>query len=235
MIGSAWAARLRWLFLCCALLGMLAFSTARATEVEARQVLTEFLQQQSQSLGGEVQIHVGAIELGGQTPCTAYQAFMPPRVRLTGKTWVGLRCLSPQSWSMMVSAQIAVLDYYVVAAQDIRAGTLLAPEHLSEQYGDLTLLPGQAVTNMQDALGWVTRTALRGGQALSSGQLRAPHVIQRGQSVRVNYRGRDFSVTSEGKAMHQASVGQSVTVRMGSGRSVTGIANADGDVEVAAP
>ena len=60
----------------------------------------------------------------------------------------------------------------------------------------------------------------------------APLVIRQGQSVRVVSRGSSFAVTAEGRALNNAAEGQLAQVRMASGQTVSGIARADGSVEI---
>ena len=64
-------------------------------------------------------------------------------------------------------------------------------------------------------------------------QLLAPLVVRQGQSVRVVSKGSSFSVSAEGKALNNAADGQVAQVRMSSGQTVSGVAKADGSVEIA--
>jgi flagella basal body P-ring formation protein FlgA len=45
-------------------------------------------------------------------------------------------------------------------------------------------------------------------------------------------RGSSFAVTAEGRALNNAAEGQLAQVRMASGQTVSGIARADGSVEI---
>lgn len=51
--------------------------------------------------------------------------------------------------------------------------------------------------------------------------------------VQVQVQGLGFSINSEGKAMGNAAVGQSVRVRMASGQIVSGVAGEDGVIYIA--
>ena len=107
-------------------------------------------------------------------------------------------------------------------------------------YGARHSVPGVKFSNciyfpIQDpseVIGLVPRTAFRVGQAIFKNQLRSPSVISKGQSVIVIYKSNSFQVSSEGKAQNSAGVGESVQVRMQSGRMIFGTANVDGAVEV---
>ena len=62
--------------------------------------------------------------------------------------------------------------------------------------------------------------------------LRAPPVVQQGQSVRIVSKGKGFQVAAEGRALANAADGQVVQVRTASGQTISGIARPDGTVEV---
>jgi flagella basal body P-ring formation protein FlgA len=53
-----------------------------------------------------------------------------------------------------------------------------------------------------------------------------------GQTVRLVSQGSGFRVSADGKALANAAVGQLAQVRTASGQTVSGIARADGIVEV---
>ena len=76
------------------------------------------------------------------------------------------------------------------------------------------------------------RNSLGAGQPLRSDQLLSPLVIRQGQTVRVISSGSGFSVSAEGKAINNATIGQLVQIRMESGQTVSGTARADGSVEI---
>ena len=71
------------------------------------------------------------------------------------------------------------------------------------------------------------------GQALRGDLLVAPWAVQQGQTVRTVARGPGFSVSSEGRALNNAADGQLVQVRTPSGQTVSGVARANGVVEIA--
>jgi flagella basal body P-ring formation protein FlgA len=62
--------------------------------------------------------------------------------------------------------------------------------------------------------------------------LRAPTVIRAGQVVRMVAKGQGFQVTSEGRALSTANLGQTVSVRTSSGQVVSGVAQENGVVEI---
>jgi flagella basal body P-ring formation protein FlgA len=151
---------------------------------------------------------------------------------LSGKTHVGVRCLGPNIWSVLVPVQIAITSNYLTTTRPLIAGQAITAGDIAVSTGDLSALPTGIVTDPQSAIGKTLRNSLGAGQPLRSDQLLAPLVIRQGQTVRVISAGAGFAVSSEGKAMNNAAEGQLAQIRMASGQTVSGIAKADGSVEI---
>lgn len=207
-----------------------------ANENVARKVITDFVYQQLQQTNtannAEAHLTIGKIDLSSKPPCTGYQAFLPPRVRFSGRTFVGLQCFQPQEWSLMVAVQISIIADYIVAANPLTPQQVIGANDITYAHGDLSQFPNTPIQNPNEIIGLVPRTAFRVGQAIFKNQLRSPSVINKGQSVVVIYKNDGFQVSSEGKAQNAAGVGETIQVRMSSGKMITGVANIDGAVEV---
>lgn len=191
-----------------------------------------YARQQTRGLPGKVTIAVGKLDTSRLPPCTAHEAYAPPGTRMSGRTHVGVRCLGPGIWSVLVPVQISVTGEYVTTARPLMAGQLVQPADLLTSSGDLSALPTGVVTNPANAIGKTLRNSLGAGQPLRSDQLLAPLVIHQGQSVRVISQGAGFAVSGEGKAINNAAEGQIAQVRLSSGQTVSGIAKPDGSIEI---
>jgi flagellar basal body P-ring formation protein FlgA len=187
---------------------------------------------QTQGLPGKVSIRMGQVNTARLPPCNALEAYTPSGARMSGKTTVGVRCLGPSSWNILVQVHITVTGHYVTTTRSLLAGQLLQPEDVQLISGDLSSVPTGVVTDLRGAIGKTIRNPLGAGQPLRSDQLIAPLVIRQGQSVKVISRGSGFAVSSEGKAINNAAEGQVVQIRMNSGQTVSGIAQNDGIVEI---
>ena len=190
------------------------------------------LRQQSKGLPGRVTISIGKPDISRLPPCSAYEAFTPQGARPMGKTSVGIRCLGPNTWSILAPATISVTGNYVATARPLAAGQSIQAGDLTLLSGDLSQQPTGVVTDPAMAIGKAPRNSLGAGLPLRADQLLAPLVVRQGQSVRVISKGEGFAVSSEGKAIANASDGQLVQVRMNSGQTISGIARADGSVEI---
>ncbi|MBS1189633.1 MAG: flagellar protein FlgA [Rhodocyclaceae bacterium] len=218
------------LLLCLAVLGRL---VSAATD-PAVDVAERYARLQTQGLPGKVTIHVGSLDTRTQLPpCSAHEAFTPPGARLWGKTHIGVRCLGPNVWSVLIPVQITVTGQYVTTTRPLPAGKLIEPGDLATLSGDLAALPAGVVADPAAAIGKTLKNPLAAGQSVRSDQLLAPLVIRQGQTVRLVSRGPGFSVSGEGKAINNAAEGQVVQVRMPSGQVVSGIAKGDGSAEIA--
>lgn len=191
-----------------------------------------YVRAQTQGSPGKVTIAMGKLDASRLPPCTAHEAFSPPGTRMIGKTHVGVRCLGPNIWSVLVPVQISVTGNYVSTARALAAGQVIQPGDLVSSAGDLSTLPAGVVADPALAIGKTLRNSLGAGQPLRDNQLLAPMVIRQGQTVRVLSKGSGFAVSSEGRALSNASEGQIAQIRMPSGQTVSGIAKSDGSIEI---
>jgi flagellar basal body P-ring formation protein FlgA len=145
---------------------------------------------------------------------------------------VGVRCTAPQPWTIYVGVTVRVKGPYVASARAITGGQALTQNDLAIMHGDLTQMPAGVVTDPSQAVGKTTAAPLAAGQPLRSDLLRTPFAVQQGQAVKVFSSGQGFRVSAEGRALVNAAPGQVAQVRSAGGQTVTGIAQADGTVEV---
>ena len=81
-------------------------------------------------------------------------------------------------------------------------------------------------------IGRTLRQSLTAGSVLRPSLLRTELVITAGQTVKLVANGPGFSISSEGRAMGNASGGQRVQVRSASGQIVQGVALPNGSVSI---
>jgi len=70
------------------------------------------------------------------------------------------------------------------------------------------------------------------GSIVRQDMLKQALAVQQGQTVLLTTAGVGFSINAEGKALKNANQGEVVPVKVQSGQVVSGIARADGKVEV---
>lgn len=192
----------------------------------------QHLKLQTKGLPGTVTITMGQFDGSRLPPCSAHEAFSPQGSRMMGRTNVGVRCLSPNAWTVLVPAQIAVSGNYVTSSRALIAGQTIQAGDLATLSGNVSNLPTGVISDPAAAIGKTLRNSLGAGQPLRADQLIAVMVIKQGQTVKVISSGAGFSVSADGKAINNASVGELVRVRMESGQTVSGKARPDGSVEI---
>lgn len=198
-----------------------------------QRAIAEFLRVQTGSLPGKATYSAGAIDPRlALAACGALEVFSPPGSRLWGNTSVGVRCNAPTPWSIYVAVKVQVTGPYVASARALPSGQALSQGDLALMQGDLTQMPGTVVTDIAQAIGKTLSSPLAPGQAVRADLLRTPNAVLQGQSVKVVSEGPGFRVSADGKAVTNAGVGQVAQVRMNSGQTVSGIARADGTVEI---
>jgi flagella basal body P-ring formation protein FlgA len=220
---------MRLILLCSALITGSAFAAEADVVIDTAE---RYVRLQTQGLPGQVRITMGRLDVERLPPCSAHEAYSPPGTRLSGRTHIGVRCLGPNIWSVLVPVQIAVTGNYVVTTRPLSAGQAIQPGDVATLSGDIASLPTGIISTPEEAVGKTLRNALAAGQPLRGDQLVAPLVIRQGQTVRVISRGTGFAVSSEGRALTNAYEGQVVQVRMTSGQTISGIALGDGSVEI---
>jgi len=196
-----------------------------------KDAVTAFVQKQTATLPGKVAYKVEEIDRRIVLPeCGKLEAFLPAGGKFIGKTAVGVRCNEAQGWSIFVPVQIRVSINLLVSARQLPPGHTLQEGDLAAQPTETTQSGG--ITEAKQVVGKVLRYGIAAGQVLREEMLRPPYSIVHGQAVQLVMQGNGFSIRNEGVAMGNASEGQTVQVRVGASRVISGIARAGGVVEV---
>jgi flagella basal body P-ring formation protein FlgA len=83
--------------------------------------------------------------------------------------------------------------------------------------------------------GWITRRRITRGDALKSPAVAPPIAVRPGDAVQLVFETDGISITLQGRAAGQASVGQRVAVRADTGKRLEGIVTEPGVVRVGGP
>lgn len=217
---------------------------AAPTTIQGPNAIQMQIQQQLQSqldiLGGtndagapRASVDVGPVDPRvANQPCDQIDLMLPAANRLRGRIQVGVRCRSPHAWAAWVPATIQITGTYYVASHQLPPGKTLDMGDLEARTGDLSLLPPSVVQQPADVVGRVLLTSVAANQPLRAESLRLPIAVQAGQTVKLVAEGGGFQVTSDGRAMNQAAVGQVAQVRTANGNVVSGIAQSVGVVAI---
>ena len=193
----------------------------------------DYLQRQTRGMSGQVDFTVGAIEAANNlVPCNALDVSLPRGARLWGHTSVEVHCRSDAGWRLYVPIDVSVVADYLVLTRSMAAGEVVAAGDLGKQSGDLTQLPDGILVNAEQAVGRTMALSLAAGKPLRAEALRLTYVVRQGQGVKVISVGSGFQVSSEGRALNNAASGEVAQVRLRNGKVVSGVARAEGTVEV---
>ncbi len=207
--------------------------TPRQDHEQLRQSAEQFLRAQTAGLPGEVNITVNPVDMRLSLPaCAQPQAFLPNGGRAWGKTTVGIRCSAPAPWTIYVTATVQVFADYIAAAAPLVQGQSIGPNDIAKIRGDLTALPHGVITEPSQAIGRSVTISLALGTPLRQDALRNQQAVQQGQMVRLVSSGSGFRVSTEARALGNASEGQMIQARTLAGQTVSGVAKMGGIVEV---
>jgi flagella basal body P-ring formation protein FlgA len=221
-------------FVVCGLLALPAL-TARAQQDPApvKKAIDGWLKTQTKGLPGQVSWEIGGLDPGNQlTPCGSFDISRPAGARPWGRTNVVVRCIGEAGWRVYVPVHVRVKADYLISARPIAQGQAVVADDIATELGDLSELPANILTDTGLAIGKVASSSIPAGRPLRADMLKSQTVVRQGQTVKVVSRGPGFAVANEGRALANALDGQVTQVRLVSGQVVSGVAKADGTVEV---
>lgn len=117
----------------------------------------------------------------------------------------------------------------VVAARMIRSQTILGPQDVSLSE---TEMPG-ALQDPAEAVGREARVNIYAGRPIRPADLVHPAIIERNQTVKLNYFHAGLSIVTEGRSLDRAGPGDRIRVmNLDSRSTVSGVVLDDGSVSV---
>ena len=162
--------------------------------------------------------------------CAAPEVFLPAGARLQGRVTVGVRCNVPTPWVLYVQANVAVMTDYLVTALPLAAGHIIGYNDLTSISAEQTPVTASYVTNPAQLIGRTLSMSLAAGTPFRLNVLRKDEVVKQGQSVRVTSERPGFRLSTSGVAQSSGVEGDTVGVKLKSGRIVTGLAHEGGVV-----
>lgn len=159
-------------------------------------------------------------------------ASMKDSAQLTAHLSILVSC--PDSWSIYVPVELAIYRPVVTANKPLALGSTLGSDDVQLISTDITQLPGQYLTSLDDAVGMsVVRTAAQ-GRALTAQQLAPPLLIRRGEAVVINAESDSISVKMQGVALSDGRRGEQIRVKNNnSSRVIEGRVTGPGQVQTA--
>ena len=189
-----------------------------------------FMRQQTSGISGRVEISVEPNDARErQIACPSLDHFLPSGSRLYGRVTVAVRCAQGGA-TFFVPVSVRVFAPALVASRSLAPGQILSAADVHTQEAEINQ-PG-ILSDPAQAIGKSISMGLNPGSPLRHEMLRSQQVVAQGDAVRVQASGPGFAVSADGTASAHATDGQSVQVRMASGRTLTGTARPGRVVEV---
>lgn len=199
-----------------------------ADSAAIRKAVDDYLQTRVRDLPGPPVPVIGKIDAERLPGICENPGIAMNGTRRWGTTQVVVTCRDGTG-RLFVQVEIPVVADHLVAARPIGAGQKITDADINVRTGKL---PNDAIMDRNQVVGRVAKNSLGTGVPLRADMLRQPWVVQQGQTVKIVVVGPGFEVMKEGRALHNAAVGQGAQVRVDSATTVTGVARADGSVEV---
>ncbi|HEX2539844.1 MAG TPA: flagellar basal body P-ring formation chaperone FlgA [Caldimonas sp.] len=166
-------------------------------------------------------------------PCERIEPYLPPNVKLWGRSRVGLRCKQgPTPWNVYLPVTVKVWAKALVVPAGAAAGSVLADADLHEAEVDLAEEHTAAIVDRRLVVGRTLAQALKPGQAVRQGHVKLRQWFAAGDTVRVVVAGAGYALESEGQALTHGIEGQPARVRTESGRVVSGQPSGERRLEV---
>lgn len=170
-------------------------------------------------------VQIGALDSRlNLAPCAQVEPYLPPGVRLWGKTRIGLRCVDGVArWNVFLPVQVQAFGQTWVMRSDVASGGVLSQDDVVLAEVDWAQENASVLADPEMWAGQTATRALRTGQALRHGMVKPSQVFQAGSMVRIVAQGPGFTVTSDGQALSAGVVGEMARVRIDNGRILSGV------------
>jgi len=150
-----------------------------------------------------------------------------------GRVIVEVSCQDEKPWKVRLPAQISVFAPVAITSKPIARNQQISKLDIILEDRDISKLNRGYYSKISDVAGLVTRNQIRSGIVINPGQIRAPYLVQRGQTVRILVKTPNYEVAMHGKALSNGALGEIIRVKnTKSQRVVEGIVSAQGVIEI---
>ncbi|MFM8454202.1 MAG: flagellar basal body P-ring formation chaperone FlgA [Gammaproteobacteria bacterium] len=166
------------------------------------------------------------------------EVFLPPGSQIKSKTTLGIRCKSPNleegpTWSTYAPFEISIKKPVMTLNRNIEAKEKLEPSDIRWVPANVLTLNRGFLDHLETLNGKIARRNLKAGTVLIPDDLQKQKLIQRGQIVSVQARRGTLLVSTQGKALNDGFMGESIKVEnLNSKRVIQGTVKGEHEVEV---
>ena len=130
-----------------------------------------------------------------------------------GRINLKVSCASPKSWTLYVPTELKVYHPVVVASGPIYKSVKLQEHHLDLKETDISRIRGSYYFYLEDVLNMETKRQLKPGAIITSGNLRPPLVIEKGDAVVLTATLGSLTVKTPAIALSKGRRGQQIKVQ----------------------
>ncbi|MGU9859578.1 flagellar basal body P-ring formation chaperone FlgA [Pseudomonas sp. LF245] len=142
-----------------------------------------------------------------------------PEQNAFGRVAMGVRCGSEVAGYLQVS--VRVVGNYIVARQRITAGEVIKAPMLETKRGPLERLPKGVLFDTAQIIGRQASRNLSRNVVLTQNSVRERWLVERNQQVTLQAEGAGFTISREGKALDNGSLGSTVRVMGSDGKMLS--------------
>ena len=165
-------------------------------------------------------------------PCASTEVYLRPGARLWGRSFVGYRCTQRPYWSVSVPVTVRVFGKALVAARPLPALQAISSTDVRLEEIELSREPAGVAAEIAQLEDRQCSRSLDVGMAIPLNCLRTVPVVDQGDAVKLVGMGSGFTISTDATALATAMAGETVRVRVESGRTLSGIARKGRIVEV---
>jgi len=215
---------------------------AQPSEVTSIQPLTSIEQackdaarQYTSGLGyNKVNVSIRPLDEHLQLPNCSHplETFIPPGTPSLGNINIGVRCKSPEPWTIYVRSQVSGEVDIPILSRTLARNSIITRDDLVMTSQPLGSQNG-ILYEPEQIVGMELTRQLNAGSPIKANHLRPPKVVKRGQQVVLVAGSGGLNVRMKGKANGDAAVGERVRVtNTSSGQQLEGIVNQDGSISI---
>lgn len=142
------------------------------------------------------------------------EVFNPYQTSILRTTTMGIRCQESKThWTLYVPIKINLQKPVLVAKHRLQKGAVISENDVEQSKIDINLLKYGHFSEMSEVVGQVCRQAIEEGTALSPSNLTTPLLIRKGEQVSILAGNESFSVTMQGIAMANGSLGDIIKIK----------------------
>jgi flagella basal body P-ring formation protein FlgA len=144
-----------------------------------------------------------------------------------------IACEGERPWRLFVTATVTIDGPALVATRPLTRGERVTSDMVMTEQVTVNASRQGALTQLKDVLGMEVRRSVSPGSLITPNLLTAPDAVARGDHVIITAGSETFSISTRGKALANASVGEQVMVEnLGSSRTIRAYVVGPGRVKI---